>query len=350
MKNHESQPVTPYNSIQPNDEIDLVELFSALKKNIHIIIASIILITSLAIAYIFSSKPVYESSTIITQPKLSELHKIDQGIDLSELTPESELSRVHRALINQDFQHDFFLKNILNTPDENPKNNLAAFETFQNTLTIKKSNIKKNNHDFIEIKIQAHNAKTAKELLANYISTANNLALKNSAEEYQAKIRGKIAKTEFEINEKLDIAKKSTTAQILRLEEAAKTARLLNIESGSSNGSYNYNITSELTIHSLPLYTLGYKALEARIELLKMREDMSPFVPELSELQAKLNSLKKIKIQNKEINLYTYEKTPFTPHKPIKPRKALIIATSIILGAVIGCFIALIRYFTNKKQ
>jgi len=351
MQNSNTPTLNPYQQAQPHDEIDLMELFFALKKHALLIITTTLIFSCLAVIYAISITPTFQAEAIITEPKLAEINKIDNGINLINLTPEQTLKRFHQTLINQDLQYKFFTENLYDASPANPVSPQSAYESFKNSLIIKLSNKNKSRYNFIEVNYQSNNAKDAQATLKNYLELVNQTTLNDINIDYVSTINSQTSKLENTIKQKIDAIKLDTEGEIARLSEAAYIARSLNIDGSSSTTALNnLSLNTELNSHSLPLYTLGYKAIETRIQLLKSRTNLSSFSPDIAGLQAELNTLKSISLNTDKVSTYTFEKTPLIPHAPIKPKKVLIAILGTLLGAMLGCLIALIKYFTNKRS
>jgi LPS O-antigen subunit length determinant protein (WzzB/FepE family) len=152
-------------------------------------------------------------------------------------------------------------------------------------------------------------------------------------------------------------------------------------------GSLEQRISDDPFISELPDLLRQLKALNVnqRIERLKNRQDNFPFSEELRTIQAKLNQLDeeniriltlknrtdnfpfsdslrslhnklevlneaKTKIEQADFNVFRVAQLPMVPEKPIKPNKQLIVAVALVLGGMLGVFIALIRGAVRKRK
>ncbi|MNR64747.1 Tyrosine-protein kinase ptk [compost metagenome] len=50
-----------------------------------------------------------------------------------------------------------------------------------------------------------------------------------------------------------------------------------------------------------------------------------------------------------DLNLVSIDQIAVEPLKPVKPKKALILALGLVLGGVLGLFIALLRNMLRRK-
>jgi chain length determinant protein (polysaccharide antigen chain regulator) len=110
----------------------------------------------------------------------------------------------------------------------------------------------------------------------------------------------------------------------------------------------------------LPLYLYGSKALIAESNALSNREKLSKnlpfgeehFINGLPEILFEIQQLKNLKIDFSKVKIAKIDEFATVPVKPIKPRKALILALGLIAGGFLGLMTALIvgAYKRHKKQ
>jgi chain length determinant protein (polysaccharide antigen chain regulator) len=152
-------------------------------------------------------------------------------------------------------------------------------------------------------------------------------------------------KKEFATRRKLD--------QILRLKEAMQVAKKLDLKdvSLSSNGPREGEGGSAAAYTaSMPLYMLGTKALKAEIELLETRKSEEPFIAGFRDLQEQKALLEGLKIDPDRLSAVTIDAAARIPYQVERPRKALIMALAVMLGAIGGIFIAFIAEFLSKAH
>lgn len=180
--------------------------------------------------------------------------------------------------------------------------------------------------------------------------------------------------------------------RVTQLEEAARIARSLGIVKPSTRSSLgeedrsntvNGNvIRTEVSNQQLPLYFMGTEALEAersallqrrsddftqprvaqiqkelqllennrQIEVLKKRENQDLFLSNLAKLHEEGARLKSINLDLSTLKLVRIDQQAEPPIKPIAPKKALIIGLGIVLGGLLGVFVALTRnMLINRK-
>lgn len=89
-----------------------------------------------------------------------------------------------------------------------------------------------------------------------------------------------------------------------------------------------------------------------KILTLKNREDNVPFSDSLRNLINQKQKLleAKQKAEQAEFEVYRIARAPVEPESPIKPNKKLIVAVALVLGGMLGIFIALVRGAVRKRQ
>jgi len=122
-------------------------------------------------------------------------------------------------------------------------------------------------------------------------------------------------------------------------------AELASLESRESNDAYIAGL-SDLNRQ------LSALKVNQRVELLKKRTDFVPFNEELRQLAIQKTKLEKAMFQLKkaEFTAFNLAYPIVKPTKPVAPKKSLILAVSIVLGLILGIFMALIRSASKKRK
>lgn len=188
------------------------------------------------------------------------------------------------------------------------------------------------------------------------------------------------------VQDKLDVIREKAKAKRLdrmkRLEEAILISKALKIESPTTYAQYTQKVPSSGTLVNAqvnnqdePLYLRGTRflsaelnALKARenddideasirdleaelkilkrnreIETLKVREDDRAFI--MDQIQPLMDQLESLKIHTVDFGNMKFmriDSVATVPEKPIKPKKRLIVAIALVLGGMVGIFLALI--------
>jgi chain length determinant protein (polysaccharide antigen chain regulator) len=83
--------------------------------------------------------------------------------------------------------------------------------------------------------------------------------------------------------------------------------------------------------------------------VLKARESDDPFIPELRNLEEKYKLYANVKLDPERVAVFRQDGEVEQPDTPIKPKKILILALGVVLGGMLGLFIALIRLMLKKR-
>jgi len=221
---------------------------------------------------------------------------------------------------------------------------------------------------------------------------------------YQANKQAKIAAlTEADdlkrakLNDELKALRKQLRTRredrIAQLNEAILIARSLNIvrpatpsSLGNADqpaaGSQGNVIRTEVNNQQIPLYFMGTDALEAEkaalqkrgsddfteprvgqiekelqllnqnreIEQLKQRDEEDLFIGAYADWHKEAAKLKNLNLNLANLNLVNIDQYAGAPYSPVKPKKALILAAGLVLGVMLGVFVALVRILVSSSS
>ena len=134
-------------------------------------------------------------------------------------------------------------------------------------------------------------------------------------------------------------------------------------------------IRTEVNNQQIPLYFMGSDALEAerkalqarrsddftepriaeiarelkllehnrQIEMLNSRENEDLFLKDLAGWREEAARLRAMQLDTDSLKLVSIDQRAVEPSSPIKPKKALIVTLALVLGSMLGLFIALVR-------
>jgi len=177
--------------------------------------------------------------------------------------------------------------------------------------------------------------------------------------------------------------------RIAQLDEAARIAKALGIVKPTTPSALGESdrvaqgsvIRTEVNSQQIPLYFMGSEALEAerdallqrrsddfteprvaqianelqllannrQIEVLNKRENEDLFLKDLAIWREEAAHLRSLNVDVSTLKLVTVDQLAMQPLKPIKPKKALILALGLMLGGMLGLFIALLRNTLERK-
>jgi len=170
--------------------------------------------------------------------------------------------------------------------------------------------------------------------------------------------------------------------RIQKLSEAIEIAESLGIRTPTTPSAMTQStrsgtqvIRTEVTNQEIPLYFMGTEALTAErdalasresddfiepriaeiqselamlennreVEILQERDQEDLYLTDLAELREEAARLKGIKLDTERLRLVRLDQLALQSLNPVKPKKAMIIALGLVLGGMLGVFIALIR-------
>jgi len=179
--------------------------------------------------------------------------------------------------------------------------------------------------------------------------------------------------------------KMERTNRLAELAEAIAIAKSMGIRTPTTpssmadagRGGSGQVMRTEVNNQKIPLYFLGTEALEAErvalqqrtsddftnprvaeigkelqmleanreVEVLRKRGNEDIFLQDVEPLRAEVARLRGLNIDMSNLKLVTIDRRAQEPLAPIKPKKALVIALSLVGGLVLGLLIALFRHF-----
>lgn len=183
--------------------------------------------------------------------------------------------------------------------------------------------------------------------------------------------------------------KMERTNRLAELAEAIAIAKSMGIKTpttpssmaDASRSGSSQVMRTEVNNQKIPLYFLGTQALEAErialqqrtsddftnpriaeigkelqlleanreVEVLRKRGNEDIFLQDVEPLRAEVARLRSLNIDMSNLKLVTIDRRAQEPLAPIKPKKAMVIVLSVVVGLILGLLIALIRHFIQKQ-
>lgn len=177
--------------------------------------------------------------------------------------------------------------------------------------------------------------------------------------------------------------------RVAQLDEAIRIAKALGISKPTTPSSLGEGervaqgsvIRTEVNNQQIPLYFMGSEALEAernallqrrsddftepriaqiakelqllannrQIEVLNKRENEDLFLKDLASWREEAARLRNLNVDVSSLKLVSIDQVALEPLRPIKPKKALVLALGLVLGGMLGLFIALLRNMLRRK-
>lgn len=403
-----------------SDEIDLIQLFSALWKQKILIVAVTALVGFIGLVYALLATPYYSVQSVMRPAAIKDLDELNH-LGIYKLSPKQALAQVGAALDSYDNRLGYFRDNQqLFTDLAQPGHSLEqTFEIFNDeAFKLLQPDPKKAEgttpyvglqltypqgiegvavvNDFVQYSLNSVRQQIAADLETLIGNRLNQLESQMDAARanYEASKEIKIAKLSeadalkrVQLNDELAALRQQLKTRrdnrINQLNEAIRIATSLGITKPTTPSSLGAaQITSqgsvirtEVNNQQIPLYFMGSDALEAerkallarrsddftepriaeiarelkllehnrQIEVLNSRENEDLFLKDLAGWREEAARLRAMQLDTDSLKLVSIDQSAVEPSRPIKPRKALIVALALVLGGMLGLFIALVR-------
>jgi len=328
-----------------SDEIDLVELFRNLWQQKLLIIVITLVVTAAAGAYAYLSPPLYEARASVMPPRLSEI----AGFNLGR---ESYNYRRNETVIEQFTVSDIYKVFKTNLLSSSLKESFIRETSSPTSIGIKvHAPEAKKKPDFYEVVIQHKSPEQAAEWANHYVDMVGEKAEQDMRENVLAEITVRMQVIEMQLEALRVTARRLREDRIVRLRDALLVAEAVGLDTPQvgvgkmpSDGDLAEFFDDNL------LYMRGAKAIKAELSILEKRENDDPFINQLRDLENQLNFLKEIDVNLDDVSVYTLDSSAKVPDTPIKPKKSILIAVGLIVGGMLGVFIALIRSMFKKSN
>lgn len=403
-----------------HDEIDLVQLLSALWKQKTLITGVTALVGVLGLVYALLATPYYTVQSVLRPAAIKDLDELNH-LGIYDLSPKQALAQVRTALDSYENRLEFFRDNQPLFADlAQPGRSLEqAFEAFNDeSFKMLQADATKaeDTTPFVGIQltypqgldgvevvnrfVQYSLADVSQQIAADLNTLISNRlsqldrTMAAARESYEATKEIEIAKlTEADALKRADLSDELSALRqqletlrenrINQLNEAIRIASSLGITkptTPSSLGAAEINsqgsvIRTEVNNQLIPLYFMGSDALDAereallarrsddftepriaqigrelkllehnrQIETLYSRKNEDLFLKDLAAWRAEAARLRALHFDTESLKLVSIDQAAVEPSRPIKPKKAAIVVLALVLGGMLGLFIALMR-------
>lgn len=418
------QTLTPVAS----DEIDLVQLVSALWKQKTLIIAVTALVGAIGLAYALLATRYYTVQSILRPAAIKDLDELNH-LGIYKLSPKQALAQVGTALDSYENRLSFFRDNEqLFAELAQPGRSLEqTFETFnEEAFELLQPDAKKaegTTTPFVGIQLTYPEGIDGVKVVNEFVQYSLNDVRQQIAADLDTLIGNRLSQLEknmaaaranYDASKEVNIAKLSEADELKRaqlndelaalrqqlktrrdnrinqLNEAMRIANSLGITKPSTPSSLGAAeitgqgsvIRTEVNNQQIPLYFMGSDALEAerkallarrsddftepriaqiarelkllehnrQIETLNSRENEDLFLEGLAGWREEAARLRALHLDTDALKLVTVDQNAVEPTRPIKPKKALIVALALVLGGMLGLFIALVRNLRRPAE
>jgi chain length determinant protein (polysaccharide antigen chain regulator) len=364
-------PTDAANTQRPyaDDEIDLFELFENLWKQKLLIVLITLVVTAGGVAYAYLATPVYQATSYLLPPsskdtaELRKLNLVAQGtntgnerqnplsLSTEQYTPQDvyeqflqtlQSNTARKALFEQTGVQQYFLA-------QTEGDELKAWKEFNKAINITLP--KKDNPDSANISIKADSPETAADWTNKYVHIATQISRNQLTADLREEIQSHINQLELQIESRRSVYQSQIDTELSKLREALSVARAINLKEPLRTDSIIDDQKNTMMVDEIRrLYRLGSTALEAEIAAIEERRKNEAFIPGLTDLQQQKNLLEAMSVNPDTIKTVNIDLEALPDDTPIKPKKMLITALSVVLGGMAGVMIALVRTAIRNRR
>lgn len=351
-----------------SDEIDLRDLALMLLEGWYWILGTIVVAVVAAFAYLAVTTPTYETRfRAVPAPSanfsgFSLLNGFTISPDEAYRTLGNRLSSYQNFEIFVEEHRDLFQL------DENA--NLGR--VFSGRLSVDGLNAERDGRLALDLTYRYPEGEQGAEVLNAYVrATAEEVwaTLRSRFDDYN---RAQIARLQTDLELEKESLKSAREDRLFALEQAIRVARRLEIEKPTTPQQFGRQPSGSEVIYaningdgSLPLYFMGYQALEADRDTLSDAIDQGLSNGQIRAIEQQLEQRQRIAQLLDSGRLYGVDEGvepnhtervvdvveyAFPPAGPSEPRKALILALSLVLGGMLGVMLVFLARFAGSLK
>lgn len=332
-----------------DDEIDLFELWDKLWSQRLFIVAVTAIVVLLAVGYLLLSKPVYQAEAYSLPPLKQDVQELNSLFyndnDKAGYTPENVYREFQKNLQSRQVRREFFDKKELFSLYQNESEteltsvNKVFEEDFNADLNVTLP--KKGKGDVVSISFELTEQALSAALLNDFILFSISKTVNELVSAVSTDVQNKKVMLEDRVSAMRKLALLRRQDRIAQLEETLSLATAAGIIEANINDSAN---TLNMD------YMRGTRVIESEIKILKSRKSDDAFIPELRNLEENLAYLTTINIDAEKVRPTIIDQQAYIPEKPIKPKKIVVLAISVVLGGMLGIMLSFIRLAIKSRN
>lgn len=342
-----------------DDEIDLFQLCTDLWQKRGLITFVALAVLACGVSYSYLAPEVYKAEALLLPPpasSLSELTAVSELTEVANVSPSRAFNLTNQYLASMEVK-----RALLNSPAISgyighafpESTELEKLEELSKIMGVFLPDIKTKRNS-TEVSIEWHDPVQAAELVNTWVELGANGARSELIKDVQVSLKDKIEKIGEKIESKKRLVLSQLDIELLKLKEAKKIADRnglvdpvdLATESLVTNRPFFTNV-----MELRALYLLGSKALSSEIETLeRRRENFEGYIPDLATLQELRMRLERVAIEEGLVWTVSIDARAVPPEERVKPKRTLIMLVSLVLGTMVGLFVALIVVSVEKRK
>lgn len=348
-----NQPIPPTTTAY-DDEIDLFELFQTLWDQKGLITAITGLVTAMGVVFAVMMPPVYQTEARLLPPLAQDVQAFNISLmdatmdgqvrkDLLSLSPNQVYSQLQTNLNSVSLRRMFFETSISASLDPNPEQTpFNRFDKhFNQNLSVASASGRNADTSQVTVQLEGSNPEQIAQWINEFIEYSAQLTKQDLIQQAELVLTNEVQKLADEIDSKRTLAQSRREDRIATLKEALVIAKAMGLSTPMIDQAAN-----QLNME----YMRGTRSIEAEINVLKNRTSDDPFISDMRNLQERIAFLQGIKINPDTIQIVRVDQAAEVPTSAIKPNKKLIAAVALVLGGMLGVFIALIRSAVRKRR
>lgn len=338
-------PSQAYTGACPEDEINLLDLWRVLVRQWKVIGVIAGLFVLGVVAYVLLATPVYEVEAIVKQTERKYVEALNiPGI--SEISSADIFAKFASNLTRSSLRQQFV--------DENPQ-----FFLLQGNVPKIKEGPKDGAEglSFVSISLQGDDPKLVADWLNGFILLVERKTIGNFCDN----IEMKVAKQKKEIENQLQIGRDFATQRRLdRITLLADQIAIARATKRFDRKLSGYSVVEgqrsgvPVDILEGPMYMRGVNELMAEKEALEKRKNDEPFIVGFRDKQEHLMqldaSLKQLQAARAIVNAVTVDQLAIQSKKHEGQRLLRVLALSVFVGGMIGCFAAFGVNFVQEQK
>ncbi|MDX1722552.1 MAG: LPS O-antigen chain length determinant protein WzzB [Pseudomonas sp.] len=338
-----------------DDEIDLVELFYGLWTQKWLIVLITLVFAAGAASYAFFSKPVYEVRAAVLPPSLSDIASFNLGRTGEDGLKPFSVDDVYAVFTRnlqsekskRQFFRDVYLPSLNDAQHSGSQDGL--YSAFGGRFSVK--SLDKNQPERYSIVVEHNNPELASNWAKQYIDQVAERSLDEMLQNSERELAVQARNIEQQIKSERASAKARRNDRTRQLQEALTVAEAIGLDNPPViTGRVSNDSELSAFMDGSLMYMRGAKALRAEIQVLLARTSDDPFIPGLRNLEARYQSFAGVSVDPSNVAVFRQDGDVDVPDQPIKPKKPLIVALGVVLGGMLGVFVALIRLMLRKRS
>ena len=179
-------------------------------------------------------------------------------------------------------------------------------------------------------------------VLKGYIQFVSDKVRDNQIDKFLLFIETEKKKLQVSLSIQEEKAQRNLTRSLKKAEYAHQIANKAGLE------SYKTNLNQKSELFEI---SLGKKALEAKVDVLKSIKDLTILDSSIATMQIALVNIDKLEFaDDADFSPFRYLDQVEPPFSRAAPKRALIVILATLLAGMLSVFIALVHYFVMKKE